>query len=394
MTAQIIPVAVFDLVVFGATGDLAHAQADAGALPARERPADARRQPDHRRRAQPARPRADYRGPGRGACASTSATSFDPAVSCALLAPADHLRAARRRLDATTGPSSPTPGWRARTGRVCSIWRPRPTCSARSAEGAASRGHRDAEDPRRAGKADRPRPRIGACRINDEVGGVFAEEQIFRIDHYLGKETVQNLLALRFANSLFEPVWNAGADRPRPDHGGRDGRASRGAAATTTSPARCATWCRTTCCSCSASSRWSRRPRLDAECGARREAQGAALAASRSPTATSLHEDRARPVPGRRRRRHGGRRAMPRKLGRRPSRTETFVALKAEIENWRWAGVPFYLRTGKRLPTRVSEIVIQFHKVPHSIFPRRRRAASSPTAWSSACSPTRASSSS
>ena len=52
-----------------------------------------------------------------------------------------------------------------------------------------------------------------------------------------------------------------------------------------------------------------------------------------------------------------------------PSRTETFVAIKAEVENWRWAGVPFYLRTGKRLPTRVSEIVIQFHKVPHSIFP-------------------------
>ena len=52
-----------------------------------------------------------------------------------------------------------------------------------------------------------------------------------------------------------------------------------------------------------------------------------------------------------------------------PSRTETFVALKAEVESWRWAGVPFYLRTGKRLPTRVSEIVIQFHKVPHSIFP-------------------------
>ena len=52
-----------------------------------------------------------------------------------------------------------------------------------------------------------------------------------------------------------------------------------------------------------------------------------------------------------------------------PSRTETFVAIKAEVENWRWAGMPFYLRTGKRLPTRVSEIVIQFHKVPHSIFP-------------------------
>ena len=70
---------------------------------------------------------------------------------------------------------------------------------------------------------------------------------------------------------------------------------------------------------------------------------------------------------------------MLEELGAR-SRTETFVAIKAEVENWRWAGVPFYLRTGKRLPTRVSEIVIQFHKVPHSIFPTGRRRSSSPTA--------------
>ena len=104
-----------------------------------------------------------------------------------------------------------------------------------------------------------------ARAINDAVGEVFPEEQIFRIDHYLGKETVQNLLALRFANTLFEPLWNGRRHRPRADHGGRDRRRRGPRPATTTSPARCATWCRTTCCSCCASSRWSRPLSLDAD---------------------------------------------------------------------------------------------------------------------------------
>ena len=98
-----------------------------------------------------------------------------------------------------------------------------------------------------------------ARRSTTTSARVFAEHQIFRIDHYLGKETVQNLLALRFANALFEPLWRRG----RIDHvqitvaetARRRGRA----ATSTTRPARCATWCRTTCCSCCASSRWSRR---------------------------------------------------------------------------------------------------------------------------------------
>jgi glucose-6-phosphate 1-dehydrogenase len=90
---------------------------------------------------------------------------------------------------------------------------------------------------------------------------VFGENQIFRIDHYLGKETVQNLMALRFANALFEPLWNAAPYRPRADHRGRDGRRRRPRRLLRHAPARCATWCRTTCCSCSAWWRWSRRPR-------------------------------------------------------------------------------------------------------------------------------------
>ena len=87
-----------------------------------------------------------------------------------------------------------------------------------------------------------------------------------------------------------------------------------------------------------------------------------------------------------------GARAISRSSATPTSNTETFVALKAEIGNWRWAGVPFYLRTGKRLPTRVSEIVVDFQPIPHSIFDDERRRRSTPTGWSSACSRTKASS--
>ena len=73
----------------------------------------------------------------------------------------------------------------------------------------------------------------------------------------------------------------------------------------------------------------------------------------------------------------------------RPSHTETFVALKAEVANWRWAGVPFYLRSGKRLATHASEIVVQFRQVPHSVFPGVERR-SRRTGWCCGCSPTRA----
>ena len=93
--------------------------------------------------------------------------------------------------------------------------------------------------------------------INEAVGPVFDEPQIFRIDHYLGKESVQNLLVTRFANAFLEPMWNS----HWVDHVQITASETLGAgtaAATTTAPARCATWCRTTCCSCSASSRWSR----------------------------------------------------------------------------------------------------------------------------------------
>ncbi len=100
-----------------------------------------------------------------------------------------------------------------------------------------------------------------AQAVNDGIGRVFPENRIFRIDHYLGKETVQNLMALRFANALFEPIWNAA----HVDHVQitvAEPWASRAVRPTTILRARFETWCRTTCCSSCASLPWSPRRRL------------------------------------------------------------------------------------------------------------------------------------
>ena len=94
-------------------------------------------------------------------------------------------------------------------------------------------------------EAVRARPGVGRA-LNDEVNKVFDEDQIFRIDHYLGKETVQNILVFRFANGIFENVWNRNYIDHVRDYGGGERSASRAAGRSTRRPARCATWCRTT----------------------------------------------------------------------------------------------------------------------------------------------------
>ena len=196
--------------------------------------------------------------------------------------------------------------------------------------------------------------------INDAVARAFPEERIFRIDHYLGKETVQNLLALRFANLLFEPLWNAA----HIDHVqitvaetvGLEGRVSfyDGAGALR-------------------------------DMVANHMLQLLALVAMEPPAsyaATEIRDEKVKvlrslrlvgpdeTVTGQYQAGAIGGVAVPgyvEELGQ-PSATETFVAIKAHIDNWRWKGVPFYLRTGKRMNERVTEIVVEFRRVPHSIF--------------------------
>jgi glucose-6-phosphate 1-dehydrogenase len=205
-----------------------------------------------------------------------------------------------------------------------------------------------------------------AVRLNREVGKVFRESQVYRIDHYLGKETVRNLLVFRFGNGIFEPIWN----RRYVDHVqitvaesiGIEGRGS-----------------------------------FYEETGASRDflqnhlMQLLSLVAMEPPAsfdADALRDEKVKVI-----------RAVapmtPEQIGREvvrgqygrgwvaaeevpayreepdvdpESETETFVAARFEIDDWRWAGVPFYLRMGKRLPKRASEIAIQFRAVPHRLF--------------------------
>jgi glucose-6-phosphate 1-dehydrogenase len=200
--------------------------------------------------------------------------------------------------------------------------------------------------------------------INDQVQAAFSEDRIFRIDHYLGKETVQNLIALRFANTLFEPLWN----NLTIDHVQITVAETQGVG-----------------------DRW---PYYD-EYGAMGDMvqnhmmQLLCLLAMEPPSDLQPDSVRNEKVKVLRSLRPIGRAEVERHVVRGQytrgvvggvqvkgyaeekegtSDTETFVAIQAHIDNWRWAGVPFFLRTGKRLPERDTEIFIQFKPVPHSIF--------------------------
>ena len=209
-----------------------------------------------------------------------------------------------------------------------------------------------------------------ARALNRDIHETLDERQIYRIDHYLGKETVQNLLVFRFANGIFEPVWN----NRFVDHvqiTGAETRRRRGrAAATSSRPAACATWCRTTCFQ--VLSLFAMEPPVAFDPDAVRDEKLKVLKALRYIPASDFehHVVRAQYAAGS----IGGQavRGYREEPDVSPtSTTETFVALKLFIDSWRWAGVPFYLRSGKRLPKRVTEIAIHFKEAPHLLFGRR-----------------------
>lgn len=206
-------------------------------------------------------------------------------------------------------------------------------------------------------------------QVNDGIGALVDESQIFRVDHYLGKETVQNLLALRFGNVMFEPLWNATAiDHVQITVGetvGLEGRVSYydGVGALRDMVQNHVL---------QILSIIAMEPPARMDSTAVRDEKVKVLRSLRPMTAETVKtlSVRGQYTSGA----VGGEivAGYADELGR-PSDTETFVALKAFIDNWRWQGVPFYLRTGKRMPTRQSEIQIQFKPVRHSIFGRDGR---------------------
>ena len=208
-----------------------------------------------------------------------------------------------------------------------------------------------------------------AREINEAIGECYAEHQIYRIDHYLGKETVQNLLALRFGNSLFEPLWNRGTiDNVQitvAEDLGVGGRVEFydrvGALRDMVQNHLMQLVCL-----------FAMEPPSSLDHNAVRDEKIKVLRSLKpiSPAEVGSSTVRGRYTSGA----IGGETvpAYVDELGGAESTTETFVALKMEIENWRWSGVPFYVRTGKRLKAKHSEIVVQFQDVPHSIFPEQR----------------------
>jgi len=202
--------------------------------------------------------------------------------------------------------------------------------------------------------------------INDQLSEVFEESQIFRIDHYLGKETVQNLLALRFGNALFEPLW-------RSEHindvqitiAESLGVEGRGAFYDSTGAIRDMVQNHLLQLLVII----AMEPPVSIEPDAVRDEKIKVLRALKPLHGVDAIENSVRgqyksgaysdgPVPG----------YLENDDVPDDSDTETFVALRAEINSWRWAGVPFYLRTGKRMESKVTEIIINFNKIPHAIF--------------------------
>lgn len=201
--------------------------------------------------------------------------------------------------------------------------------------------------------------------VNGAVGAVFDEHQIFRIDHYLGKETVQNLMALRFANALFEPLWNAAhIDHVQITVAESIGVEGRGGYYDTAGALRDMVQNHILQLLCLV----AMEPPMSMDADAVRDEKLKVLKALEPIDGSNVDRMTVRGQYGAGASAGGAVPSYAEEIGSEGSATETFVAVKAEIANWRWSGVPFYLRTGKRLADRVSEIVVAFRPIPHSIF--------------------------
>ncbi len=205
-----------------------------------------------------------------------------------------------------------------------------------------------------------------AQAINKSVADYFKESQIYRIDHYLGKETVQNLMVLRFANSIFESQWNQQyIDHIQITIAESLGVEKRAGFYEQVGAFRDMMQNHLLQLLCIV----AMEPPAKMESDAVRDEKVKVIKALRPIEGKDIHE---KVIRGQYGRGVSDGIAVPRYRDEDgvdiKSRTETFVAMKVEIENWRWAGVPFYLRTGKRLAERACEIVVQFKKIPHSIF--------------------------
>lgn len=360
--AEFIPVEPFDLVIFGGTGDLAQRKL----LPALfHRWLDGQLSTDCRiiGAARSVMDTEAYRAFARNACEKAVAKEWDETAWSEFVSLVDYVA-----IDVTAPDADPS-----RLGEKFSPGDGRPRIFYLAT---APRLYVPICQGLGAAKLVTPHSRVvlekpigtdlaSAQEINDGVGAVFPEHAVFRIDHYLGKETVQNLMVLRFANALFEPLWS----RSNIDHVqitvsesiGVEGRAEyydrSGALRDMVQNHLLQLLCLV-----------AMEPPSSMDGDRIRTEKIKVLEALKrmTPADAMAKTVRAQYIAGV----SDGAQAegyLDELPSGSKSQTETFVAIKAEIDNWRWAGVPFYLRTGKRMATRHSDIVIQFKPTPHSI---------------------------
>jgi glucose-6-phosphate 1-dehydrogenase len=363
MTSRVIPVPEFVLVVFGATGDLARRKLlpamfhrdIAGQLPAGARVVGVSRGA-----------LTDAQFKDQAAAAITAHVDKAEVSAAALARFLERLSYVQAEADTDTGWPALSSALEGQAERVMVYYLA--TGPALFGPICERLGRYGLNGPNARVVVEKPigRDLASATALNAAIGEVFPEDRVYRIDHYLGKEAVQNLMALRFANALFEPLWNAA----HIDHVqitvaeslGVEGRAgyydSAGALRDMVQNHMLQLVCLVA---------MEPPARLDADAVRDEKLKVLrSLKAIDDDALCALNTVRGQyragaagtgPVPG-----------YLEELGDHASTTETFVALKLEIGCWRWAGVPFFLRTGKRLPERVSEIVISFRPIPHSVF--------------------------
>ena len=362
MTARIIPVDPFDLIVFGATGDLAQRKL----IPALFRRDEQGQIPDDAR----------IIGTSRRAMsdkefrefATTALKSF---VEEKLRTPA-MMKKFLGRLTYIAAEASKEDGW-PKLDAALAINQDRirvfylavgpdlfgPICERLGKHKLVTANSRVV--------VEKPLGKSGesAQAVNDSIGRVFAEPMIYRIDHYLGKETVQNLMALRFANALFEPLWNASyIDHVQITVAETLGVEGRAGYYDTSGALRDMVQNHILQLLCLV----AMEPPNSMEADAVRDEKLKVLKSLNPMTPAHMESHVVRGQYRAGASTTGAVASYLDDLGNPDSTTETFVALKAEIGSWRWNGVPFYLRTGKRLPQRVSEIMVQFKQVPHNVF--------------------------
>jgi glucose-6-phosphate 1-dehydrogenase len=356
MVSTVIPVAPFDLVIFGATGDLARRKI----LPSLYRRLAVHQIPAGARIIGAARSkmtRAEFR--------KQAAAALEEFVAPSLLQPA-LVEEFLGCIDYVAIDAGGTDGWAAlarklgdQPDRVRAFYLSvAPALFATIADRLASAGLATAAS-RIVVEKPLGHDLASARALNEQLRRHFDEAQIYRIDHYLGKETVQNLMAIRFANALFEPLWSARfVDHVQITVAETVGVAGRGEYYDRSGAMRDMVQNHLMQLLCLT----AMEPPAHFEPNAVRDEK---LKVIRSLDPLRLSDT----VRGQYRA-NGSSGSYLDDVKNPASRTESFVAMRVHISNWRWAGTPFYLRTGKKLSARLSEIAVVFRDPPHSIFPK------------------------